>query len=84
MRRQAGPPTSAPSRTTAPTPWWMERCCTGVPAALEPVHGGSNGPCVTVCVACAAGESRVDMSSNSCTSEGVPRHVSAHVRQPLH
>ena len=83
MRRQAGPPTSAPSRTTAPTPWWMERCCTGVPAAPQSVQRGSHGPCVTVCVACAAPGPAADVSSTSCACEGVLRHVSTPVLQPL-
>ena len=84
MRRQAGPPTSAPSRTTAPTPWWMERCCRGVPADLQPVHGGSHSMCVTVCDDCAAGGSTVDLSSTWCASEGTPHHVSTPALLPPH
>ena len=45
-----------------------ERCCRGVPAALQPVQTGSHGPCVTVCVVCAAPGPAVDMSSTSRAS----------------
>ena len=31
---------------------WMEGCCRGVPAALQPVPTGSHGPRVTVCDDC--------------------------------
>ena len=52
-------------------------CCRGVPAALLPVQAGPNGPCVTVCVACAAPGPAADVSSTSCACEGVPRHINA-------
>ena len=53
-----------------------ERCCRGVPAALQPVPTGSHGPRVTVCDACAAPGSTVDMSSTFRACDGVPRDVS--------
>ena len=62
----------------------MDGCCRGVPAALKPVPTGSHGPRVTVCDACAAPGSMVDMSSTLRACEGVPRDVSTCVLQPLH
>jgi len=48
----------------------MDGCCRGVPAALKPVPTGSHGPRVTVCDACAAPGSMVDMSSTLRACEG--------------
>ena len=65
---EASPETRSPvSNDPAPdrTPWMHGECCRGVPAALQPVLTGSHGPCVTVCVDCAAAGPAVDVSSTS-------------------